>query len=147
MEIFPNWTVIPVVTLLILFAVVLSRVFFRPMAAVLEERHRKIEGARLEAEEIRRTSEGRIAEFDRKMREARRESDQRMAALRNEAVSKRNQIVSARRTEADKLLADAKQDIRKKSDDAQKQLTSQSEEFARAIASRILKRPVSGKSV
>ena len=49
MEIFPNWTVIPVVMLLVIFPFILKRIFFDPMARILDERHRRIEGAQKEA--------------------------------------------------------------------------------------------------
>src|SRR5437667_164682 len=77
MEIFPNWTVLPILIFLITLTYILNRTFFRPMGEVLLERHRRIQGARKEAEEIRQSLQDKLAEFDRKLREARRESDER----------------------------------------------------------------------
>src|SRR5262245_56692289 len=101
MEIFPNWTFIPVVTLLLILVFVLNRLFFRPLGKVLEERHRRIEGAQLEAEQIRTASQGRLAEFDRKMREARRESDEHMAKITAEAMQERAKIIGGKRSEVE----------------------------------------------
>src|SRR5688572_30359270 len=74
MEIFPNWTAIPVIVLLIILALSLRRIFFIPMAQTLQERHHRIEGAREEAEQIKKSSAERLGEFDQRMRAARRES-------------------------------------------------------------------------
>lgn len=146
MEIFPNWTFIPVVTLLLILAFVLNRFFFGPLGRILAERHRRIEGAQLEAEQIRAASQGRLEEFDRKMREARRESDEHMAKITAEATKERQRIVSGKRSEVDKMLSEARADIVKRREDAREKLLALRDKFAFLIASRILKRPVSDKT-
>lgn len=146
MEIFPNWTAIPVVFILIVLTFVLNRTFFRPLQRTLDERHRRIEGARLEANEIRRASQMRLQEFEQKMREARREADQQMASIRNEALSEKNQLITQKRVEAEAMLKSAKAEIQRKTAEARKQLESLGEEFAYKIASRILKRPLGGRA-
>jgi F-type H+-transporting ATPase subunit b len=146
MEIFPNWTAIPVVFILIVLTFVLNRTFFRPLQRILDERHRRIEGARLEADEIRRASQMRLQEFEQKMREARREADQQMASIRNAALSEKNQLITQKRVEAEAMLKSAKVEIQKKTAEARKQLESLGEEFAYEIASQILKRPLGGRT-
>jgi F0F1-type ATP synthase membrane subunit b/b' len=146
MEIFPNWTFIPVVVMLLILGFVLKRTFFQPLARVLAERHKRIEGAQLEAEQIRTASQGRLEEFDRKMREARRESDEHMARITAEATQERQRIVSAKRSEVDKMLGEARTDIQKRREDAREKLLALRDKFAFQIASRILKRPVSDKT-
>lgn len=146
MEIFPNWTAIPVVVLLLIFLFSLKRVFFDPLRKTLEERSSRIEGARHEAEEIHRVSQDRVSDVDRRMRDARRESDAHMAQLRNQALNEKGQIVGARRSETEKLLSEAKQELKNKTAKAGEELRAQSQDFARQIASRILKRPLQGKS-
>ncbi len=145
MEIFPNWTFIPVVILLLIFVFIARRLFFLPMSNVLEERHRRIEGAHTEAEQIRETSQKMLSEFDRKMRDARRESDQQMAQQTADAMQERNRIVSGKRTEVQEMLMQSKEEILKKKEEARGRLQNLKDEFARLIASRILKRPVDGK--
>src|SRR5262245_8998588 len=103
MEIFPNWTVIPIIFFLIILTFTLRRTFFDPLAKTLAERHNRIEGAQKEAEEIRKASQDRLAEFDRRMRDARRESDVQMAKIKNEAMSERNKLISQRRSESEKM--------------------------------------------
>ena len=146
MEIFPNWTFIPVVTLLLILVFALNRLFFRPLGRILEERHKRIEGAHLEAEQIRAASQGRLEEFDRKMREARRESDERMAKITAEAMQEKQRIVSGKKSEVEKMLSEARTDIKKRTEEARAKLLALQDKFAILIASRILKRPVSDKT-
>ena len=145
MEIFPNWTAIPVIVFLLIFILISKRIFFAPLQRVLEERHKRIEGARQEAEEIRAASQNRLSDVDRKMREARRESDAQMAQLKNQALGEKSKIVGAKKSEAEALVSEARRDIRSKAEAARETLLAQSQEFAKQIASQILKRPVSGK--
>lgn len=145
MEIFPNWTFIPVVTLLLILVFVLNRLFFRPLGKTLEERHSRIEGAQLEAEQIRAASQGRLDEFDRKMRDARRESDEHMAQITAQAMEERTKIISSKKSEVEKMLNEARTDIQKRTEDARAKLLALRDKFAALIASRILKRPVSDK--
>lgn len=135
----------PVVLIIIVLTFVLNRTFFRPLQRTLDERHRRIEGARIEAEEIRRASQMRLLEFEQKMREARREADQQMAGIRNAALSEKNQLIGQKRNKAEEMLKAAKVEIQKKTEEARKQLEGLSEEFAYKIASRILKRPLRGE--
>lgn len=145
MEVFPNWTSIPIIFFLIILTYVLNRTFFRPMSRTLEERHLKIEGAKLEAEEIRKASGERIAEFEKRMREARRTADFQMAEARNDALGEKTKVVMEKRGETEKMLAEARDDLRKKTEEARRQLEAEGRNFAYQIASQILNRPVQRK--
>jgi F-type H+-transporting ATPase subunit b len=145
MDIFPNWTVFPIILFLIVLTYILNRNFFRPLGKVLEERHRSIEGARREAEEIKLTSQNRITEFENKMRDARRQADQIMAEMDKQVQEEKGSIIASKRAEAQKMLSEAKVDIQQKAAEAGKELQSQSDRFARQIASQILKRPLQQK--
>ena len=142
MEIFPNWTVLPIVLFLIILTYLLNRLFFRPLSATLAERRNRIEGARHEADEIRRQLQARQDDFDRKLRDARRESGRQIAVVKDKALEEKGAIVAAKRSEADAMLDQAKLDIRNKTEEASKELEKQSQEFAVQIATQILKRPV-----
>jgi F0F1-type ATP synthase membrane subunit b/b' len=145
MEVFPNWTSIPIILFLIILTYVLNRTFFRPMDRTLNERHRKIEGAKVEAEEIRKASQERVFEFEKRMRDARRAADAQMAEARNQALGEKTKVVSEKRNETEKMLSDARADIRRKTDEARRQLEAEGHNFAAQIASQILNRPVQGK--
>jgi F-type H+-transporting ATPase subunit b len=142
MEIFPNWTVLPIVLFLIILTYLLNRLFFRPMSATIAERHNRIEGARHQADEIRRQLQARQDDFDRKLRDARRESGRQIAGVKDQALEEKGAIVSAKRSEAEAMLNEAKMEIRNKAEQASRELEKQSQAFAVQIASQILKRPV-----
>jgi F-type H+-transporting ATPase subunit b len=146
MDIFPNWTVVPIILFLVVLTYILNRSFFKPLGKVLEERHSRIDGARKEAEQIKLASQNRMLEFENKMREARRQADLIMAEMDKKVQEEKSSIVSAKRTEAQQMLTEAKADIKHKAEDAGKELQTQSEHFAKLIASQILKRPLHGKT-
>lgn len=142
MEIFPNWTFFPILFFLILLTFILNRLLFRPLGKTLEEREHRITGARLEAEEIRKASQEKGLEFERRLREARREADQQVAQVKNAALGEKSEVVTRQRSETEKMLAEAKADIRSRVEEARIKLEGQARGFATRIASRILKRPV-----
>jgi F-type H+-transporting ATPase subunit b len=146
MEIFPNWTAIPIVFFLIILTFILNRTFFRPLGKTLEERDRRIRGARVEAEEIRKSSQEKALEFDRKLRDARREADQQLAQVKMAALAEKNQFVVQRKSETTEMLKAARADIRAKTEEARRTLQYEAKKFAAQIASHILKRPVQTKS-
>jgi len=145
MEIFPNWTAIPIVFLLIVLTFVLNRLFFRPLGKTLEERDRRIIGARQEAEAIRKASQEKALEFDRKLREARLESGLQTAQVKAAAIEEKSSLIASQREDADKMLKEARAEIRTKTEEALRVLDSQAQAFAEQIASQILKRPVQRK--
>jgi F-type H+-transporting ATPase subunit b len=146
MDIFPNWTVVPIILFLVVLTYILNRIFFKPLGKVLEERHSRIDGARKEAEQIKLASQNRMLEFENKMRDARRQADLIMAEMDKKVQEEKSSFVAAKRTEAQKMLTEAKADIKHKAEDAGKELQTQSDRFAKLIASQILKRPLHGKT-
>jgi F-type H+-transporting ATPase subunit b len=142
MDIFPNWTVFPIVFFLIVLTYILNRNFFRPLGQVLKERSRLIEGARKEAEEIRVASQNRMTEFENKMRDARRQADQIMADMDKKVQEERGTIIASQRADAKKMVAESRAEIKSKADEAGRELQSQSDHFAQLIASHLLKRPL-----
>jgi len=145
MEIFPNWTTIPIVFFLIVLTFILNRLFFKPLAKVLAERDRRITGAKNEAEEIRRISEERSLAFEQRLRDARREADLEMAKAKAAALGEKGNIVSSQKHKAEKMISEARADIRTKAEEALNVLEGQTQSIAEQIASQILKRPIHGK--
>ena len=142
MEIFPNWTTIPIVFFLIILTFILNRLFFKPLGKILSERDRKITGAKNEAEEIRKISQQKAQAFDQRLRDARREADLEVAKVKNAALDEKNSVVASQRKTAEQMINEARADIRKKTEDASKVLEAQTRSIAEHIASHILKRPV-----
>ena len=145
MEIFPNWTTIPIVFFLIILTFILNRLFFRPLGKILAERDRKITGAKKEAEEIRRISQEKATAFEQRLRDARREADLGIAKVKADAVGEKNNLVSSQKKSAEQMISDARADIRNKTEEALKILERQTETIAEHIASHILKRPLQQK--
>ena len=142
MEIFPNWTLFPIIAFLLILVFVLNRLLFRPLGKVLAERDNRIVGARHEAEQIRIASQEKAQEFERKLREARREADLQIAQVKTAAIGEKSDVITRQRSETEKMLKDAKADIQVKTEEARRTLQTQAQLFAEEIASRILKRPL-----
>ena len=142
MEIFPNWTVVPILFFVLVLTFILNRTLFRPLGKILEERERRISGARIEAEEIRQASQQKGLEFDKRLREARREADQQVAQVKNAALGEKTQVVTRQRSETEQMLAAAKTEIRTKVEEARLKLEAQTQHLAARIATRILNRPL-----
>jgi F-type H+-transporting ATPase subunit b len=142
MEIFPNWTTIPIVFFLIVLTFILNRLFFKPLGKILAERDKKITGAKREAEEIRKISQEKATAFDQRLRDARRESDLEIAKVKADALGEKNSVVASQKKSTEQMISDARTDIRKKTEEALKVLEGQTEMIAEHIASHILKRPV-----
>ena len=142
MEIFPNWTTIPIVFFLIILTFILNRLFFKPLGKILSERDSKITGAKKEAEEIRKASQEKAAAFEQRLRDARREADLELAKVKAEALGEKNNVVTSQRKNAEQMISEARTDIRQKTEDALKVLEGQAGKIAEQIASHILKRPV-----
>jgi len=142
MEIFPNWTTIPIVFFLIILTFILNRLFFRPLGKILAERERKITGAKKEAEEIRKISQEKATAFEQRLRDARREADSGIAKVKADALGEKNNLVSSQKKSAEQMISEARGDIRNKTEEALKVLERQTETIAKHIASHILKRPV-----
>jgi F-type H+-transporting ATPase subunit b len=142
MEIFPNWTTIPIVFFLIVLTFILNRFFFRPLGKILAERNSKITGARKEAEEIRKVSQEKAVAFEQRLRDARREADLEVAKVKNLALDEKNSVVASQRKSTEQMIAEARSDIKQKTEEALIVLEAQADGIAKQIASHILKRPV-----
>jgi len=145
MEVFPNWTAVPIIFFLMILTYILNRTFFVPLGKTLEKRQQRIEGAHKEAEEIRRAAQERVAEFDRRLKEARRQADQQIGQIKQAALSEKNTVLSRKRTEIEAMLATSRAEIRTKAEEAGKTLEQQSRLLAYQIASRVLGRPLQRK--
>lgn len=133
-----DWTlpVASVVFLLTLWG--MNTFLFRPLWATLDERRRRVEGPRSEAESARR----RIAEVEEtckaRIREARREGYEVAESMRRESLKKRQERIVAAREEAERRLGEARRLLSEEMEAARKRLEESAEDLARLITARIL---------
>jgi F-type H+-transporting ATPase subunit b len=100
---------VPTVIIVVLFYFFMRWSFFGPIQRVLEERHKRAEGARQEAEKSRVLVQEKLRAYNEVLRKARVEIFAEQDTVRRRALEERQALVSAARTDAQHELQAAKQ--------------------------------------
>ena len=102
---------IPTILFFILLTLYLKKVFFQPMAQLLEERRKQTEGVRELAQRAFEAADKKKSEFDRALDLARAEINQENEALRRQWADEQAQIIARVRAEAGEQIEQAKREI------------------------------------
>ena len=102
---------IPTAVFFIFLAIYLQKVFFHPMARILEERRRETEGVRELAARALEAAEKKTSEFETALQLARAEISKEHEKLRQQWIAEQTERISQARTEADRQIEEAKQQI------------------------------------
>ena len=136
----PDLSVFWVVGLLLVLAVILDRLVFRPVLKVIKQREDAATSARTlaeqAAEEARRASE----EFEKKTQLARAEVYRQMDDMRRGALADRTALIEETRKEAETALAQARSDLARDVATARARLDQDADALATDAAARILGR-------
>lgn len=133
---------VPTFILVLILAVFVKKLYLDPLKAVLAERHRLTEGARLAAEEGLHLADSKIAAYEAALEKARGE----IYAEQSEFLRKLHEEQAAR-THAAKAASDAtlqgvRQSLAAEALQAQQGLAAQSDQLATEIANSVLARRV-----
>jgi len=131
-----------VVLLVLLLLWFLNGILFGPVLRVLDQRRDVVESAARDASEAERKIHALEEEYDRALREARREAKALFLKAQEEAVAEEKEIVGRAQAQADTLLDKALASLEKEADTARDQLRSMAEELSRQITTKILGRSV-----
>jgi F-type H+-transporting ATPase subunit b len=101
-------TVFVMLGLFLLLAFILTRWLWKPYLRVRDERVRRVEGARAEAERLEVNSAGRLARIEAQLAEARKAGNAERAQMRAQALVREQQIVAEAQAAAHKMLAEAR---------------------------------------
>ena len=101
-------TVVVMLGLFLLLALVLTQWLWKPYLRVREERVRRVEGARAEAERLDANSAGRLARIEAQLAEARKAGHAERAQVRALALAREQQVVAEAQAAAFKMLAEAR---------------------------------------
>ena len=99
---------VPTVIIVLLFYFFMSWSFFKPLMRVLEERHKRAEGARQEAEAARASVREKSRVYSDALRKARSEVFAEQEAVRRRALDERQAAINAARQSAQQELQAAK---------------------------------------
>jgi F-type H+-transporting ATPase subunit b len=129
---------VPTVIIVFLFYLFLRWSFFTPMARVLSERHKRAEGARVEAEASRTAAHEKQRVYTEALKKARAEIFGEQEALRRRALDERQAAVNTARASAQSALQEAKKAIAADAQATRAELEQTSGSLANDIAEALL---------
>ena len=139
----PDLSVFWVVFFVLLLALILDRLFFRPLLVIIKQREDAVTAAKALADQAAAEARMATVEFDRQTSSARADVYRQMDDMRRAALDDRAVLVDATRKEAEAALTQARADLARDVVDARARLDKDAETLAVDAASRILGRRVS----
>jgi F-type H+-transporting ATPase subunit b len=131
---------IPTILFFIVLTLYLKRVYFRPIARILEERRQATEGVREIARRAFEAADKKTSEFEHALQIARAELHQEFEALRQKWAQEQAEMIGRARTEAGRQIEEAKREIAQEADRAQSELDLRVEELSRQVVNSLLRR-------
>jgi F0F1-type ATP synthase membrane subunit b/b' len=129
---------VPTVIIVFLFYLFMRWSFFKPMERVLSERHKRAEGARVEAEASRAAANEKQRVYADTVKKARGEVFTEQEVQRRRTLEDRQSTINAARATAQSALQEAKKEIASEVKAAQAQLEQSKDNLANDIAEAIL---------
>jgi len=136
----PDLSVVFVLFAVILLAVVLDRVLFRPLLRVMRERADAVSSAISLAENATVKAQAATAEFDAKVTAARTDLYKQMDERRKAADGYRADLMAKTKIEVDSQLSAARETLRAQADQARATLDKDAEALGQQIAAKVLGR-------
>jgi F-type H+-transporting ATPase subunit b len=140
----PNASLVVVFFLFLIFVFVLSRVLFRPIGRVLDEREALTEGAMDEARAATRQYQTRLADYEATIRQARAEGYRRLEGERAAALQQRSRLIDESKQQASAEIVAARAAIDAEAEAARLHLQEESRQIAEQISRTVLGRAVRG---
>lgn len=135
---------VPTVIIVFLFYLFLRWSFFKPMERVLSERHKRAEGARIEAEASRVAVHEKLRTYNDALKKARVEIFAEQDSQRRRTLDERQATINAARATAQSALQEAKKGIAADVKAARVELERSKDTLANDIAEAILAGSSSG---
>jgi F-type H+-transporting ATPase subunit b len=126
---------------LIMFAIG-NAFLFQPYLKLRERRREGIDGARAEAEKMSAQADAELADYEKKLAQARSRANDEGRKVRAEAAAHEKSVTDASRAESQKALEEATTRMKAETDAARLQLLPQANALAKQIASKLLGREV-----
>ncbi len=139
----PDISVIWVVLAVLLLAVLLDRLLFKPLVRVMREREQAVRSAMDLANTAAAKAQNATAEFDARVTSARTDLYKQMDERRKVAEQYRSEVMAKTRAEVDESLATAKSTLDTQAAQAKAQLEKDADALGREIAQKVLGRTAS----
>ena len=137
----PNLSVVFVIIAVVLLAIVLDHVLFKPLLRVMRERETAVKSAMQAAEAAAAKARDASAEFDANVTAARADLYKQMDERRKAAESYRRELLAGTKADVDAQLASAKAELEVQAAKARATLEAEAEELGKDIATKVLGRP------
>jgi len=121
---------------------ILNRLLYTPLQNILDERKRRIGGTLEAAESIEANLEDKLAEYDKRIQEAKLKGQEERARIRQEGVVREREITEEVRSATAQEMEKIKGEIERGTSAAVTELKGESSGFARSIAEKIMGRTV-----
>jgi len=116
----------------------LNKTLFQPMLDMFEKRHALTDGARDAANKAVERAEARIAEYEERVGEARRDAMAETKRLRAEGTAAEREMLSGVRGEADEQVEKGLAELNTTAAAAEKELEQSAQELGAKIATQVL---------
>lgn len=137
-----DYTVFVQLGLFLLMAFVATQLLFKPYLKMREERTAGIDGARREAKELEAEAEVRMADYEKRLAEARDRALDEQRKVRAEAAAHQREVTDKARQQAAQALEEAHGKVREQTSKARDELMPRADTLARDMVARLLGREV-----
>ncbi|MBV8896416.1 MAG: ATP synthase F0 subunit B [Acidobacteriaceae bacterium] len=131
---------IPTAAFFVFLIVYLQKLFFQPMARILEERRKQTEGVRELAQRAFEAAERRTSEFEQALQMARAEIHAEHDKLRQQWTQEQSQRIAGARAEADRQIEEARRQIAEEVRKAEAEVGAAINTLSEQIVNSLLKR-------
>ena len=125
---------------ILLLAVILNIILYRPIRNILEQRQAKISALNADIEKFEKNRQQRLEEFERKLQEARSKAKGEFEALKSATQAESSENLAALRSEVEGAKAGQLKEIESQFATARQELQGQVSAFAGAMAAKVLGR-------
>lgn len=131
---------IPTAFFFIFLCVYLQKVFFQPMARILDERRKQTEGVRELARHAMEAADQKTHEFEYALQLARAEIHQEHEKQRRQWIQEQTERIAQARTEADRQIEQAREQISAELKNAETDVASTVNALSEQIVNSLLRR-------
>jgi F-type H+-transporting ATPase subunit b len=139
----PGLSVIWVILFVLLLAVALDRLLFKPLTRVMHEREARVKSAIELAGQAAARAKAAAAQFEQQTQAAQGEVYREMDEARRAALEHRRELVGQTRREVDAAVVEARARVAAQAASARTQLEQDARGLADAVVARVLGRNVS----
>lgn len=139
------WTCLFTLCNLLILYFVMKKLLFKPVKGMIDARQKEIDDAYADADRAKSEAETLRADYERRMAEAKQESEQIVRDAHRRAERSAEQLLSDARAQAQQTLLRADEQIAQEKRRAENDLKNEVSGLAADIASAVLARDVSAK--